>query len=93
MTVKNPSFCNFYTKNWIAVIGCTSVFHRIRKEEVTILHCDDSVNNRKMCGEKYPLWFPAQEDREDGIWHFEVRNFLKDGRIDWQSMKKLINTD
>ena len=93
VTVRNPTFCNLYTKNWIAVNRCTSIFHRIKKEEVAILHCADCVNKIKRCGEKYPLWFPAQEDREDGIWHFEVRNFLKDGRIDWQSMKKLINTD
>ena len=93
VTVKNPTFCNFYTKNWIAVNRCTSVFHRIKKEEIAILHCQDCVSNEKRCGEKYPLWFPAQEDREDGTWHFEMIKFLKDGRIDWQSANKFIKTD
>ena len=62
VTVRNPTFCNFYTKKWIPVNRCSSIFHRIKKEEVAILHCEDCVTKKNRCGENHPLWFPAQED-------------------------------
>ena len=93
VSVRNPAFCNFYIKNWIPVNRCSSIFHRIKKEEVAILHCEDCVTKKIRCGENHPLWFPAQEDREDGSWHFEMKTFLKDGRIDWQNIRKFMKTD
>ena len=43
-------------------------------------------------GEKFPLWLPAQEDETDGLWHLDLSKFLKDGRIEWQSVKTLVRT-
>ena len=93
VTVKNPSFCDYYIKNWIIINRCTPVFHRILKSEVALLHCQDCAQNKKRCVDKFPMWLPAQEDRDGGIWHLELIKFLKDGRIDWQALKSLIKTD
>ena len=89
VTVKNPSFCDLYTKNWIILNRCTPIYHRIHKEEVTLLHCVDSVENKNRCSEKFPIWLPAQEDVENGIWHLDLSKYLNDGRMDWQALKMI----
>ena len=93
VTVKNPSFCDYYTKNWIVLNRCTPVYHRILKAEVALLHCEDCAQNKNRCIDNFPLWLPAQEDEDGGIWHLEMIRFLKDGRIDWQNLKFTIKTD
>ena len=90
ITVRNPSFCDLYTKNWIVLNRCTYIYHRIEKREVALLHCKDCMDNKNRCMEKYPLWLPAQEDKEDGIWHLDLSNFLKDGRLEWPALKTLV---
>lgn len=92
VTVRNPSFCDLYTKNWIVLNRCTFIYHRLKKEEVALLHCKDCVDNNNRCVEKFPLWLPAQEDETDGLWHLDLSKFLKDGRIEWQSVKTLVRT-
>ena len=92
VTVRNPSFCDLYTKNWILLNRCTFVYHRIKKVEVALLHCNDCTENISRCTEKFPLWLPAQEDETDGVWHLDLRKFLKDGRIDWQGMRSYVKT-
>ena len=91
ITIKNPSFCDLYVKNWIAVNICNLIYHRIEKSEVAILHCQACIDNTARCGEKFPtLWLPAQEDTKDGVWHLDRAKFLKDGRLDWQAVKTLV---
>ena len=34
-----------------------------------------------------------QEDETDGLWHLELSQFLKDGRIDWKGVKNLVKTE
>ena len=92
VTVRNPSFCDLYTKNWILVNRCTFIYHRVKKVEVALLHCKDCTENISRCTEKFPLWLPAQEDEIDGVWHLELIKFLKDGRIDWQGIKTYVKT-
>ena len=93
VTVQNPSFCDLYTNNWVAVNRCTSIYHRIDKEEIAVFHCKDCIENIHRCTEKFPLWLPAQEDVTDGVWHLEMSKFRKDGRIDWKGVKKLVKTE
>ena len=46
----------------------TTVYHRIDKTEIALMHCKDCIENKNRCGEKFPLlWLPAQEDKVDGI--------------------------
>ena len=92
VTVRNPSFCDFYTNNWITVNRCTSIYHR-KKEEVAVFHCKDCMENINRCTGKFPLWLPAQQDETDGIWHLELTKFLKDGRIDWKGVKTLVKDE
>jgi uncharacterized protein (UPF0335 family) len=93
VTIRNPSFCDFYTNNWIVTNRCTSIYHRINKDEVALLHCKDYIESKRRCIEKFPLWLPAQEDQIDGVWHLELSKFLKDGRIQWKDIKMLVKTD
>ena len=91
ITIKNPTFCDLYIKNWIAVNICNLIYNRIEKSEVAILHCQDCIENKARCGEKFPtLWLPAQEDTKEGVWHLDRAKFLKDGRLDWQAVKTLV---
>ena len=32
ITVRNPTFCDLYAKNWIVLNRCTPIFHRIEKK-------------------------------------------------------------
>jgi hypothetical protein len=91
--VKNPSFCDFYTKNWIALNRCSYVFHRIEKVEVAVLHCKDCTENKNRCSEKFPLYLPAQEDETNGLWHLDLSKYLEDGRLYWQAIKMLVKTE
>ena len=91
--VKNPSFCDFYTKNWIALNRCSYVFHRIEKVEVAVLHCKDCTENKNRCCEKFPLYLPAQEDETNGLWHLDLSKYLEDGRLYWQAIKMLVKTE
>ena len=93
INVRNPTFCDFYAKNWIVLNRCTPIFHRIEKKEVAILHCIDCKENKNRCSEKFPLWLPAQEDEANGVWHLDLEKFLKDGRIDWQTIKGLVKSE
>ena len=45
ITVKNPSFCDLYIKNWISVKMCTTIYHRIEKTEIALMHCKDCIEN------------------------------------------------
>jgi hypothetical protein len=93
ITVKNPSFCDFYTSNWIALNRCSYIFHRIDKVEVALLHCKDCTENKNRCVEKFPLWLPAQEDENNGLWHLDLSMYLLDGRLNWQAIKILLKTE
>ena len=93
ITVKNPSFCDFYTKNWIALNKCSYIFHRIEKVEVALLHCEDCTENKKRCCEKYPLYLPLQEVENNYLWHLDFSKYLEDGRINWQAIKILLKTE
>ena len=93
ITVKNPSFCDFYTKNWIAINRCSYMFHIIEKVEVALLHCKDCTENKNRCDNKFPLWLPAQEDEKNGLWHLDLSKYLEDGRLNWQAIKRIVKTD
>ena len=91
--VRNLSFCDLYTKNWTLLNRSHAfVYHRIKKVEIALLHCEDCTENISRCTEKFTLWLPAQEDETDGVWHLDLRKFLKDGRIDWQGMRTYVKT-
>ena len=98
VTVRNPSFCDLYTKNWILLNRCSFIYNRIKKVEVALLHCNDCVENKSRCTDKFPIWLPAQVDDQDddgnfiGLWHLEMKNFLMDGRIQWQAVKTFVKT-
>ena len=91
--VRNPSFCDYYTKNWIVLNRCTPIFHRFEKREIAILHCKECQENQNRCSEKFPLWLPSQEDEPGGVWHLDQVKFLQDGRINWQAIKLILGTE
>ena len=93
VTVRNPTFRNWYTKEWITINRCTYVFHRTKKIEIALFHCQVCAEKKNRCEGKFPLWLPAQDDIEDGIWHLEMTKFLQDGRLDWEAIKNLLRTD
>ena len=66
------------------------MYNRLEKAEIALLHCKDCIENINRCQDKFPLWLPAQEDQEDGVWHLDLSKYLKDGRIDWPAVKILV---
>ena len=67
------------------------IYNRLEKAEIALLHCKDCIENINRCQDKFPLWLPAQEDQEDGVWHLDLSKYLKDGRINWPAVKILVN--
>ena len=91
--VKNPTFGDFYISNWVVTNRCNPIFHKIKNQEIAILHCKECMNNENRCSDKFPLWLPAQEDGVDGSWHLDLLKFLKDGSIEWPAVITLVKTD
>ena len=70
------------------------IFHRIEKVELALLHCKDCTERTgKRCCEKYPIYLPAQEIENNGLWHLDLSKYLEDGRIKWQAIKILVRTE
>ena len=47
ITIRNPSFCDMYIKHWIAVNNCNLIYHRIKKIEIAIIHCQNCIKTNQ----------------------------------------------
>ena len=75
--VENPTYSDYYIKNWTVADGCTPLFSSTMKIEIAILHS-------KMCwGREYSC---AELTCDNNIIHLESEKYLQKGKINWKTL-------
>ena len=92
--LNNPSYINFYLKNWIVYNGCHSVFCNNLKKEMAILHNDPCfhIDSGFASCDDLPLHHnetPLKSDKH-GIVHLPLTTYITDGEVSWPELRKEI---
>ena len=96
ITITNPTYGEFYTKNWIVSKSCARIFSRTQKQEVAYLHSPQCINNTNSCQDiptdpsdnHLPNYFGNTLGHP--TWHAPMDDFLSNGSIHWDSLYKKI---
>ena len=77
LDVENPTYSEYYIKNWTVANGCTPLFSSTKKIEIAILHSKMCLGGKNIC---------AKRTFENTVIHLESEKYLKKGKINWQAL-------
>ena len=95
--VKNPSWGDFYMKNWFVKNECVRVFSEQQQKEVATIHSELCVENRSCSF--LPSSFKSQhifKDDQDLI-HLPASMYFKENlftgfEVKWETLASMLNT-
>ena len=87
ITVANPTYGDYYIKNWIISKSCARIFSNSQKLEVAFLHSPQCINHTNTCQDLISdIQLPNYIGNYLGhpVWHAPLDDFFSNGSIHWE---------
>ena len=91
MHIQNPSFGDYYMKNWFVRDDCIRIFSDIQKIDIGMLHSEKCLKISRCSYLPHQLIHKTSRFVDDNYYtHMEATKYLIEGNINWNILKNAL---
>ena len=88
MHIINPSFGDYYMKNWFARDDCIRIFSETQKVDIGMLHSEKCINIIHCSYLPHQIIHKTNRFVDDNFYtHMPASKYLLEGNVNWNILK------